>query len=74
MMRAGAIVVALGAAFLMTFLIIGSSIDENGILHEPFALLPIGYLLLFLGTLLTLLGLLISFINKRHSGPNSDAG
>ncbi|QLQ32892.1 MAG: DUF3955 domain-containing protein [Candidatus Thiothrix singaporensis] len=30
----------------MTFSLIGSSVDDAGMLHEPFALLPIGYLML----------------------------
>lgn len=35
----------------MAFNIIGSSVDENGILIEPFALLPIGYALLFVSVI-----------------------
>lgn len=73
MIRVGAVLVALGIASFAAFLMIGSSIDENGMLREPFALLPIGYLLLFLGTLLTLLGRLRSFISKRRSRRNGGA-
>lgn len=32
--------------------LIGSHVDERGFLHEPFALLPIGWLCLFLGVFL----------------------
>lgn len=39
----------LGVAGLILFRILGSSIDENGMLHEPFALVPISYVLILLG-------------------------
>ncbi|MEB4592450.1 DUF3955 domain-containing protein [Candidatus Thiothrix sp. Deng01] len=36
----------LGAFSLVMFSLIRPSVDDAGILHEPFALLPIGYLML----------------------------
>lgn len=41
--------VALGAICLAAKAIIGSSVDQAGILHEPFFLLPIGLALVALG-------------------------
>ena len=38
-------ILCFGAYFL-----IGSEIDESGILHEPFALLPLGYVFGIIGT------------------------
>ena len=35
---------ALGAACFLAFALIGSSVDEHGLLHEPFILVPIGWL------------------------------
>ncbi len=43
------IVVGLGC--LLAFALIGSYVDANGFLQEPFLLLPIGYLFIFLGLL-----------------------
>ena len=41
--------------------LIGSEVDENGILREPFFLIPIGWLFLFLGFFSFLL-ILIHFL------------
>ena len=38
-------ILCFGAYFL-----IGSEVDESGILHEPFALLPLGYVFRIIGT------------------------
>ncbi|MGL6539404.1 DUF3955 domain-containing protein [Aeromonas hydrophila] len=46
----------LGLACFMAFNVIGSTVDEAGILHEPFGLLPIGFGLLFIGVLIALFG------------------
>ena len=39
-------ILCFGAYFL-----IGSEVDENGIVHEPFALLPLGYVFGLIGTI-----------------------
>ena len=44
--------------------IIGSSVDENGILHEAFGLIPIGYLFLFLGIIVGLVTVIRSFFRR----------
>ena len=46
-----AILLSGGFTCLLLFLAYGSTLDENGFLHEAFALLPIGYLLLFVGAI-----------------------
>ncbi|WP_246188684.1 DUF3955 domain-containing protein [Nitratireductor arenosus] len=43
------ILIIAGLACLAAFRMIGSDVDENGVLREPFFLLPIGYLLVLLG-------------------------
>tara|TARA_Y100000758_G_C15803655_1_gene331853 strand:- start:200 stop:394 length:195 start_codon:yes stop_codon:yes gene_type:complete len=39
----------LGILCFLSFGLIGSEVDENNFLREPFALIPIGWLFLFLG-------------------------
>ena len=41
-----------GALCLLAFNLIGSTVDAQGVLHEPFGLLPIGFLLIVLGALI----------------------
>lgn len=38
-----------GLACLALFRAIGSTVDSDGVLHEPFGLIPIGWLCLLLG-------------------------
>ena len=40
-----------GTLCRLAFNLIGATIDAQGVLHEPFALLPIGFLLIALGAL-----------------------
>ncbi|CAG35095.1 DUF3955 domain-containing protein [Desulfotalea psychrophila] len=49
---------------MISYRIIGSSIDSEGFLHEPFALIPLGWLFFFL-TLLTGGGYLLRTILKK---------
>jgi len=55
-MRTGVVLLVMGLACFVAFALIGSTVDENGLLHEPFALIPIGWLLLGLAMLLLLAG------------------
>ena len=41
-----------GGLCLLAFNLIGSTVDAQGVLHEPFGLLPIGFLLIVLGALI----------------------
>lgn len=42
--------VALGVLCHFTYRLIGSDVDASGLLREPFALIPLGWLFLVLGT------------------------
>ncbi len=39
----------IGGVLMIAYNLIGSEIDGNGFLHEPFFLIPIGVLFIFLG-------------------------
>ena len=41
-----------GGLCLLAFNLIGSTVDAQGVLHEPFGVLPIGFLLMILGALI----------------------
>ncbi len=56
-------ITALGAACLAVHRFIGVTVDENGVLQEPFGLLPIGFLLLAVGGI----GLLVSLLRRKNS-------
>jgi hypothetical protein len=60
-----AIAIAIGLAALLTFHLTGSTVDANGMLKEPFPLLPIGLLLLAAG----ISGLVVSMVRVRSSKP-----
>ncbi|WP_157499872.1 DUF3955 domain-containing protein [Lysobacter sp. Root983] len=47
----------LGSLCLIAFRLIGVSIDEDGVLHEPFALIPIGFALIASGAVVGTVGL-----------------
>lgn len=44
---------------------IGSYVDDDGMLHEPFALIPIGYLLAFLGLILGIASIAQSITRRK---------
>lgn len=46
------------------FFVIGSTVDENGMLQEPFGLLPIGILLVVVGVTISILTAVTAFIKK----------
>lgn len=58
--------IAVGIGFLcfLGFWIIGSEIDADGYLHEPFALIPLGWIFLFIGLFI---GLLYAFKKIRSA-------
>ncbi|XEI31345.1 DUF3955 domain-containing protein [Aeromonas veronii] len=64
MMRIGAVLAAMGLACSVAFELIGSTVDENGTLHEPFGLIPIGFLFVAVGVLLTLPGLIRTLVGR----------
>lgn len=54
-----------GMGCFLLFKIIGSSLDSNGVLHEPFFLIPIGYLFLLMG-LISGFNYLFKKLRKRN--------
>lgn len=61
-------IVGYGTAFalLMVYEYIGAWVDEAGVLHEPFYLIPLAWLSFFLGTL-ALLGWIIGRQKAKHA-------
>ncbi len=57
-MKIGALLNLAGLGCFVAFNLLDSTLDAQGFLHEPFALLPLGYLLLFTGMVLTVIPLL----------------
>ncbi|WP_257496292.1 DUF3955 domain-containing protein [Aeromonas allosaccharophila] len=66
MMRTGAVLAAMGVCCLVAFELIGSTVDEDGTLHEPFGLIPIGLLLFGVAMLLLLAGAVKWVWLRRH--------
>lgn len=66
MMRTGVVLAAMGVCCLVAFELIGSTVDEDGTLHEPFGLIPIGLLLLGVAILLLLAGAVKGVWLRRH--------
>ena len=60
----GALLLLAGLGCFVAFNFAGTTVDAQGFLHEPFALLPLGYLLLFIGMVLTLRPLLRRLLVK----------
>ena len=56
-----------GFLCMAAFRIIGSEIDEQGYLYEPFALIPIGYFFIFLGTAIGIIYLSKLMFDKMKS-------
>ncbi|MFQ2210138.1 DUF3955 domain-containing protein [Aeromonas caviae] len=54
----GALLILAGLGCFVAFNLLGTTVDAQGFLHEPFALQPLGYLLLFTGMVLTVIPLL----------------
>ncbi len=53
----GGVLLALAVALMVAFNLIGSHVDENGWLHEPFALIPLAWLSLAAGVVSVGIGL-----------------
>lgn len=52
----------LGFFSFLTCSLMGSYVDKNGLLHEPFFLIPIGYLFIFSGLILGSVTFIISIL------------
>lgn len=68
MVKVGVLLVVLGFIALITFRLVGSSIDADGILRELFALLPIGFLLVLVGCVTALIGWIKRRVQSRSRG------
>jgi len=55
---AGLVCLVLAAACFVAKALAGSRVDADGILREPFALIPLGWLLAFCGLVLLAVGIL----------------
>ena len=51
--------ISLTIIFILTFNIIGSEVDENGTLQEPFYLIPFSYLTFLLGIIFAIISVVI---------------
>ena len=60
------------AACWGAYALIGSSVDEQGILREPFALIPIGWLFLFVGVGAGVLLAVTVLVTRHRTGASSD--
>jgi hypothetical protein len=57
------VVICLGLACILSYSIIGSHLDDQGILREPFALIPIGYFFIALGLISIISRLIMKIFN-----------
>ncbi|MGY3931955.1 Uncharacterised protein [Aeromonas encheleia] len=73
MMKLAALFTALGVISLISFQLIGSYVNSQGYLHEPFGLLPIGFLFIFMGILLALFGALRVFCRQQRAKADKQA-
>ena len=58
---AGALLLAFSATCAVSYWRIGSHVDADGVLREPFGFIPLGYLSAFLGVIL----LVVGFVRRR---------
>lgn len=73
MMKLAALFTALEVISLISFQLIGSYVDSQGYLHEPFGLLPIGFLFIFMGILLALFGALRALCGQKRAKADKQA-
>ncbi|TGD20897.1 DUF3955 domain-containing protein [Companilactobacillus suantsaicola] len=60
------VMILAGVGCFLLFSVIGSTVDSDGILQEPFFLVPIGYLFLLLGLIGGVINLVQRRQNKKH--------
>jgi hypothetical protein len=56
--KLGILLLIIGLGCLISFKLIGSSIDAEGILHEPFPLLALGWIAIIVGGFTTMVSLI----------------
>ena len=62
--RVSAILLSIGLSMILAFCLIGSTVDEEGILHEEFPLIALGSLFSLAGLCVTLVLMLINLLGK----------
>ncbi|WP_121639595.1 DUF3955 domain-containing protein [Virgibacillus sp. Bac330] len=58
--------ILLGVICLMSYYIIGARVTEDGVLKEPFFLIPLSFLFIFSGITLLCLMALVAVIKNRN--------
>ena len=66
----GRVFFGLGIALQIFFYLIGSDINENGVLQEPFGLLPVIYIFMFTGIVMIMINLLKRWRNWHDDAVN----
>jgi hypothetical protein len=64
LLRVALLLLLIGTGCLVTFQLIGSSVDQNGFVQEPFALIPIGWLFIIVGAIIAAAYLIRTGLNK----------
>lgn len=64
------VLIALGGACLLAFNLLGSTIDAQGVLHEPFGLIPIGWLLIACGAVAGIIAAIRHALRGRSHSKN----
>jgi len=70
LLRIALVLWLLGVFCLIAFRLIGSSIDQDGFLNEPFPLIPIGWLFIILGAIVGVIHVVragVRYVLGRHS-------
>ena len=64
----GLMVVAIGC--MVAFNLIGSTVDENGMVHEPFFLIPTGIITFLVSSIIGIIGLVVRFKENKQASVN----
>ena len=64
----GLMVVAIGC--MVAFSLIGSTVDENGMVHEPFFLIPTGIITFLISSIIGIIGLVFRFKENKQASVN----
>ena len=64
----GLMVVAIGC--IVAFSLIGSTVDENGMVHEPFFLIPTGIITFLVSSIIGIIGLVFRFKENKQASVN----
>jgi hypothetical protein len=65
-MKVGMLLLVMGLASFGAYWMIGAHVDEQGVLIEPFPLIPLGYLGLAVGVLLLVIPRMSRVLRRRR--------